>query len=54
MAIVKEGTFYIVQTELDGIIWLRVTIINPVTSEGNLRELMKRVIEVGDEAFNSL
>ena len=47
--IIKEGSFYIVQTELDGKTWLRVTIINPVTSEDDLEDLIKRVIEVGRE-----
>jgi len=41
--IIKEGTFYIVQTELEGKIWLRVTIINPVTSATDLMELLERV-----------
>ncbi|MBA4323110.1 MAG: hypothetical protein C0408_09870 [Odoribacter sp.] len=45
--IIKEGSFYIVQTELDQKIWLRVTIINPVTSESDLKELIQRVIELG-------
>lgn len=48
-AIIKEGSFYIVQAELDGKIWIRVTIINPVTSENDLRILMDRVKEIGKE-----
>lgn len=44
--IVKEGSFYIVQAELDKKIWLRVTIINPVTSENDLKDLMRRIKEV--------
>ena len=36
--IIKEGSFYIVQAELDSRIWLRVTIINPVTSEDDLKK----------------
>jgi L-2,4-diaminobutyrate decarboxylase len=47
--IIKEGSFYIVQAELTGKIWLRLTIINPVTSENDLNDLLKRVIEVGEE-----
>lgn len=47
--IIKEGSFYIVQTELNGKVWLRVTIINPVTSEADLTDLIKRVIEVGSD-----
>jgi L-2,4-diaminobutyrate decarboxylase len=43
--IMKDGSFYIVQTELDGKIWLRVTIINPVTSEEDLRNLVFKIEE---------
>ena len=45
--IIKEGSFYIVQVELEGKIWLRLTIINPVTSENDLNELLKKVLEIG-------
>lgn len=41
--IIKEGSFYIVQTELSGTIWLRVTIINPVTSKKDLEHLIYRI-----------
>jgi L-2,4-diaminobutyrate decarboxylase len=47
--IIKEGSFYIVQAELDGNIWLRLTIINPVTSLDDLKELLQRVMEIGGE-----
>ncbi len=47
--IIKEGSFYIVQTELDGNIWLRLTIINPVTSIDDLKILVKRVQEIGSD-----
>jgi L-2,4-diaminobutyrate decarboxylase len=47
--IIKEGSFYIVQTELDGKIWLRLTIINPVTSLDDLKALMARIREAGEE-----
>jgi L-2,4-diaminobutyrate decarboxylase len=45
--IIKEGSFYIVQTELEGKLWIRTTIINPVTDEEDLMELIQRVIELG-------
>ncbi|MBI5008255.1 MAG: aminotransferase class I/II-fold pyridoxal phosphate-dependent enzyme [Bacteroidia bacterium] len=45
--IIKEGSFYIVQTELSGIIWLRTTIINPNTSFDNLMKLLERVKDIG-------
>ncbi len=47
--IIKEGSFYIVQAELDGKIWIRLTIINPVTSEDDLRALLDRIRQVGEE-----
>ena len=45
--IIKEGSFYIVQTELDGKIWIRLTIINPITSENDLKNLLRRITEIG-------
>lgn len=45
--IIKEGSFYIVQTELSGKIWLRITIINPSTSLENLKKLLERIKETG-------
>lgn len=47
--IIKEGSFYIVQTELGGKIWIRLTIINPVTSEDDLKDLLARISEIGNE-----
>ena len=48
--IIKKGSFYIVQAELVGKIWIRLTIINPVTSINDLRELLDRVKEIGKES----
>jgi L-2,4-diaminobutyrate decarboxylase len=47
--IIKEGSFYIVQTELEGKIWIRLTIINPVTSENDLKSLLDRVRVLGTQ-----
>ena len=47
--IIKEGSFYIVQTEIDGNLWLRLTIINPITSINDLKELLNLVVEIGDD-----
>ena len=49
--IIKEGSFYIVQVELEGKIWLRLTLINPATSENDLRTLLKRVLEIAEELY---
>lgn len=38
--IIKEGSFYIVQVELEGRLYIRLTIINPVTSIDDLKELL--------------
>ncbi len=46
--IIKEGSFYIVQTELEGNIWLRITIINPLTSVDDLRDLLTRITAIGE------
>jgi L-2,4-diaminobutyrate decarboxylase len=46
--IIKEGSFYIVQTELEGNLWLRITIINPITSADDLRNLLKRIMAIGE------
>jgi L-2,4-diaminobutyrate decarboxylase len=52
--IIKEGSFYIVQTELEGKIWLRLTIINPVTSKDDLKALLKIVSEIGKEEVRKM
>jgi L-2,4-diaminobutyrate decarboxylase len=45
--IIKDGSFYIVQAEIDGIIWIRLTIINPLTSEYDLKKLLRKIIKIG-------
>ena len=47
--IIKEGSFYIVQVEISGKTWIRLTIINPVTSENDLNVLLKRITVIGEE-----
>ena len=41
--IIKAGNFYIVQAELNGKIWLRLTIINPLTTLETLKSLLDEV-----------
>ncbi len=48
--IIKEGSFYIVQAELNCRIWLRLTIINPVTSENDLRNLLLKIKKIAQES----
>ncbi|MBN1108907.1 MAG: aminotransferase class I/II-fold pyridoxal phosphate-dependent enzyme [Bacteroidales bacterium] len=47
--IIKDGTFYIVRTELEEKLWLRVTIINPLTTEKDLQLLLDTIETTGDE-----
>ena len=44
--IMKEGSFYIVKVELEGKIWIRLTIINPMTTEDDLKSLLSRISEI--------
>ncbi|MDX2415583.1 MAG: hypothetical protein QNK33_10365, partial [Bacteroidales bacterium] len=41
--IIKKGNFYIVQAELCGLVWLRVTLINPLTDLSLLEELLEEI-----------
>ncbi len=45
--VLNEGNFYIVQAILDGITYLRMTIINPLTNKEDLLELVKLIKTVG-------
>ncbi len=41
--IVKSGEFYLVQTELDGTIWLRTALMNAMTDDDDLQRLINAV-----------
>jgi L-2,4-diaminobutyrate decarboxylase len=45
--LIESGEFYIVQTNLDGAGALRVTIINPLTTEADLDELLDAIRRAG-------
>lgn len=47
--VIESGKFYIVQTNLGGCGALRVTIINPLTTEDDLNELLSTLRDVGTE-----
>ncbi len=41
--VVREGSFFIVRTTLRGRVWLRCTLMNPATSEADMRALLARL-----------
>lgn len=42
-SLLKDGTYYIVQTKLNGIIYLRCTIMNPFTSKKIIKDLLQQI-----------
>lgn len=50
-AIIEEGEFYIVQTRIKGKLYLRVAIMNPLTTERELVQLMDKIRNVYQEMF---
>jgi L-2,4-diaminobutyrate decarboxylase len=46
--LLADGSFHIVQTRLAGKLWLRVTIINPLTDENDLLDLLNAVRAAAD------
>jgi len=48
--IVKSGAFFLVRTTLRGRVWLRTTLMNPRTTEGDLRALLDEVRRVSAPA----
>lgn len=51
--LLEEGEFYIVQTKLKGIQYLRCTLMNPFTNEGDLRALLSLIRKKGDELLTA-
>ena len=43
-AIIQEGSFFIVKTQVRGRTWLRTTIINPLTTFADLEALLARIV----------
>lgn len=45
-AVLEEGKFYIVQTVLKGTVWLRISVMNPMTTREHLQGLIDHILEV--------
>ncbi len=45
-SILEDGTFYVVQTKLRGVQYIRTTIMNPFTTAWHFRELLSKIREV--------
>jgi len=41
--VIRKGNFYLVQAELCDKVWLRVTLINPLTELSKLEELLDEI-----------
>lgn len=50
--LIQSGAFYIVQTKLDGRQALRVTIINPLTTDEDLDELLTAIRDIGQAGIS--
>jgi len=51
--LLHEGDFYVVQTAVDGNVYLRTTLMNPFTEIPMLESLLDRVIALADEFENT-
>lgn len=47
--IVKEGSYYIVQVEIEGKLFIRLTLINPINTLNELNEFLEKTIKIGNE-----
>lgn len=47
--ILENGSFYIVKTVLNGQTWLRVSLMNPLTTRQTIESMLQLVASIGDE-----
>ncbi|MFK7935908.1 MAG: aspartate aminotransferase family protein [Saprospiraceae bacterium] len=45
--LLEDGRFYVVQTNLRGTVYLRVTLSNAFTTESDMNDLLKEVVKIG-------
>jgi L-2,4-diaminobutyrate decarboxylase len=50
---VEHGKYYFLQTRLDGALWLRTAIMNPLIEDQDLDGLIDHVREIGDELVDA-
>lgn len=50
-AMLEEGRFYIVQTVLRGDVWLRISIMNPMTTSDDLQALIDHITDVAKRIY---
>jgi L-2,4-diaminobutyrate decarboxylase len=42
--LIKSGTFHLTQVKMDNQLWLRTTVMNPLTTESDLDALLEKII----------
>lgn len=51
--LLEEGQYYVVQTKIKGLQYLRTTLMNPFTTEEHLKGLLRRIIETAESIIKS-
>ena len=51
--LLEDGRFYIVQTTLHGRVWLRVSLMNPLTTDAHLDALLDAVVRTAQRIITS-